>query len=727
MSYRSASHLLMLTAIAAALTACGGGGDATAPDDTTVAAAPAANIATAGKESTIAITDPASPMAGTSVVVPADAVASDSVEVNIGFEEKAPGPLRAEAVTEGAVIVSKTLVLTKNRPGSFDNAVTVTMPYDAASLQPADVPTVLYWDEQNNDYQAVAVVDFDAAKGLVSFRTVHFSKYVVVAIKDLGAQVAGTATGAPMNLDADSQFRPSADAFFRTNISSYSSPGGNCLGMSSFADWFFERAKSPLNSGKGLFSTYIEGNPNLADDDITAEELIARAHAVSSQAWGARLKEQYSKLGQAATATQLIQALKITGKPQVFLMWGNPNWLQTHIFGEASWGHALVVYRYSATDGVFYFYDPNLRGDDTAGVRYAPGKGFQGLTKTGMYTPEPDQFAFDSKDSIYSPGDMRALFDGAASQWPEGQYGKVTITSPVIDPKSRTGVVSDGSAVHVIGSVSSAGGEAGNEPNTVDLYVAGTKQGSFPVKSGQFDATLPALKDGPATEVLLVARCDQCTPRVGGKPVGNKTSIYGTFSRFRIKSGSVLENWGFEKGDFSLWDSVRFLWGGSGVVNPSDKSVVVSPGTDPIATSITTVLHGNHAVRVNNFDNAYHISRIVRDIPVPADGSPFSLSFNWAAVLEDPQHAPAQQPYVNVEVDDLTTGDVIRKRHYFANDPSFPDWKSYQGGQWKAIDWQTEQLTGLESRKGHTLRVTIEAADCSLGGHGGYAYFDAEE
>jgi hypothetical protein len=696
--------------------------------DGPVEVTPSSKLGVAGKSSVISVTDPGNPMFGTRVAVSADAVASGSVEISIGFEEAAPGKLRDEAVAAGGAIVSKTLVLSKDRPGSFDDALTVTMPYDASSLQPDDVPCVLYWNEEIGDYEAMAVVDFDPKKGLVTFRTVHFSKFVVAAIKGLGSQVAGTAPPpTPQALDADSHFLPSSDGFFRTNISTYSSPGGNCLGMSAFADWFYERAKTTLNAGKGLISSYIEGIPTLAEDDITAEELISRAHAVASQTWGKRLQEKYSQLGQEATATQLIQALKLTSKPQLFLMWGNPTWWQHHLMGETSWGHALVVYRYNAVDGAFYFYDPNLRRDDAAGVRYVPGQGFTGLTKAGMYAPEPSQFAFDATGSIYSPQDMKALFDGAASKWPEGQYGKFNVTSPVIDPQSRIGQVSSTANVHVTGSVNSNGGQTGNEPNTIDLYVSGSRQGSYPLQSGHFDIVLPTLKEGPATEVLLVARCDQCVPKVGGNPVGSKTSIYGTFYRFRIKSGSVLDNWGFEKGDFSAWDSVRFLWNGSGVVRPSDKSVVVSPGSDPIATSITTVLHGQHAVRVNNFDDSYHISRIVRDIAVPSDGSPFTLTFNWAAVLEDPQHQPNEQPYVNVEVLDVTTGEVIRNRHYFANDPSFPGWLPYLGGQWKAIDWQTEQLTGLESRKGHTLRVTIEAADCSLGGHGGYAYFDAEE
>lgn len=722
-------RLLCSLVLAAALAACGGGDDRSPdPSTPTTPTTPAtpANVATAGQEARIAVQDAASPIAGATVVVPADAVAEGSVQIGIRHEDAPPGPLRAEALAEGAVFASKTIVLTKNRPGSFDTAVAVTMPYDAASLQAGDVPSVLYWDETAGDYQAVAVTAFDPTAGTVTFRTAHFSKYVVAAIRGLGAQVAGTsAPASAAALDADSGFRPSADAFFRANISSYSSPGGNCLGMAAYADWFFERARTPLNGGTGLFASYREGDPAAQADDVTAEELIVRAHAAASQEWGARLLARYSSLGAEATATSVIQAIKLTGKPQLFLMYGNPTWWERYLLGKASWGHALVAYRYSQADGVIYLYDPNLRGDDQAGIRYAPGQGFTGLTKTGLYPTEPDMFGFDSLNGIYSPADMRALFDGAAGGWNDGRFGRIDVTNMAVDPATRTAAIADRRNVRLAGTVTSSGGQAGNEPNTVDVYVAGSLVGSFPMQGRQFDVALPPLPEAPSTEVLMVARCHQCAP--AGAVGARKTSIYGTFTRLRLKSGSALDNWGFEAGSFAFWDSVRTLWRGGMPVQPSDKSEVVGSGFDPIATSISTVLHGRFAARINNSDNGYHISRLTRDVAVPSDAASYSLAFNWAAVLEDPQHDDADQPYVDISVTHPGSGEVLYKRRYFANDPSFPGWKAFRNGQWKAIDWQAVRLDGLERFKGQTLRVVVEAADCALGAHGGYAYFDAEE
>ncbi len=710
-------------ALSVALAACGSSSGTVETDPDTVT--PPNNVVVAGAETIISV-DSASPIAGASVSVPADAVAGGQVEVVIGFEDQPPGPLRPEAVAEGATMASKTYVLTKSRPGSFDNAVSVTVPYDSRSLAPGDVPSVLYWDEASSSYRAMAVTAYDEGTGRVTFRTVHFSKFVVAAVKGLGAQFKGAAP-AGSALDADSGYRPSTDGFFRANISSYSSPGGNCLGMAAFADWFYERAKSPLNGGQGLFSTYLEGNLASQQDDVIAEELIVRAHAAASQDWARRLLVRYATLSSDDVAASLVQAIKLTGLPQLFVMHGNPSWWEQYIQGKASWGHALVAYRYSHQDGVIYLYDPNLRGDDTAGIKYVPGQGFQGLTKTGLYPTEPDQFAFDSVSAIYGPADMRALFDGAASGWDEGRYGKVAFELPVVDPNTRTAVVTDRTGVRMVGTVTSVGGDAANAPNTVDVYIAGAFDKTYPVTAGRFDFTLPVLPEAPSTEVLMVARCNACAPTIDGDVGSRKTSIYGTFTRIRIRTGSILDNWGFERGNFDRWDSLRYLLTGGGEVRPSDKSEVVQPGFDPIATSISTVLHGSFAARINNFDRSYHVSRVTRDVTVPADGAPFALAFNWAAVLEDPEHDPVDQPFVNIEVINIDTGEALYKRRYYSNDPSFPGWKSFRGGDWKAIDWQSVRLDSLERFAGNTLRVIVEAADCGRGAHGGYAYFDAEE
>ncbi len=704
-------QVLGVLAVLCSFSACGKSGASDASGGSQQVGSGQAAISSSG--GTIKITDPTSPIAGLTLEVPPSAIAQGNVNIVITYEDALPGSLSPSAIGAGTVVLSKIIVLTKNEAGSFDLPVRVRVPYDASKLDKNDVPSVFCWNETRQSYDAVAVVEFDSTAGFVTFETAHFSKYVVMGIKGLANKITSSA----FSLSLDTGFRPSGDGFFRPNFGSYSSSGGNCLGMSSFSDWFFENRVSPQSP---LYSSYLEGNLSSTDDDLTSEELIVRAHAAASQIWARRLYAQFSKLTQVQTGLSLIQNLQITQKPQVFLMWGNPTWWQQYMQNQQSWGHALVVYRYSLIDSTFYMYDPNLRGDDTMGIRFDANVGFTSLTKTGMYSPEPDNFAYDSVGSIYSPGDMEALYNGANTGWNEGQYGKINITNLQFDSVGRVATVAARDNVLLEGSVTSNGGKPGMEPNYIRVFMDGKFIGDFPLNGNSFNISLPQIPDQTLTDMAVVAF------RWG--PVGNRvTSLYGTFRRFQIKFGSALENIGFEKGDFSLWNSVRFLWGGGDRVAPSDKSTIVGVAYDPIATSIVQVLHGKWAARVNNNDPNYHISQVSRDVVIPADTTAFSLSFNWAAVLEDPQHQPQEQPYVDIKVENVILGTTLYSRRYFANDPTFSGWKSFQGGQWKAIDWQSVTVGKLEQYKGHTIRVTVEAADCALGGHGGYAYLDAAE
>lgn len=110
---------------------------------------------------------------------------------------------------------------------------------------------------------------------------------------------------------------------------------------------------------------------------------------------------------------------------------------------------------------------------------------------------------------------------------------------------------------------------------------------------------------------------------------------------------------------------------------------------------------------------------------VPNAANP-QVKFYWAAVLEDPQHDPANQPYVDVVVRDDTAGKDLYTAHFYTNDPTYTaGWLVF--GSWKAIPWQTITLGFAKADAGHKITATITAADCGYGGHGGYVYLDGDE
>jgi hypothetical protein len=199
------------------------------------------------------------------------------------------------------------------------------------------------------------------------------------------------------------------------------------------------------------------------------------------------------------------------------------------------------------------------------------------------------------------------------------------------------------------------------------------------------------------------------------------------FGKFTVQpqGKNFLVNFGFESGDVAGWSGQTSLLR-DGTVSTPTKLTVVPAGFDPIATDLPTTAFGRYALRINDETPGYHRTFVAQRATVPGSGNP-QLTFKWAAVLEDPTHDPNDQPYVEVSVRNITRGEDLYRKRYYTSDPSFPGWKDYLGGSWKAIPWQSVVLPGLAAYANEELELRIEGADCRLGGHGGYVYVDGEE
>jgi hypothetical protein len=200
---------------------------------------------------------------------------------------------------------------------------------------------------------------------------------------------------------------------------------------------------------------------------------------------------------------------------------------------------------------------------------------------------------------------------------------------------------------------------------------------------------------------------------------------FSAFGRFTVKSQEFFINFGFETGDLTGWTAQTTLRNTGAVFLPT-KATVVGIGLDPIATDLPTSVFGQRALMVNDATPDYHSTLVQQRARVPVTGSP-QLRFQWAAVLEDPQHSPADQPYVEVTVRNVTKGTTLYQKRFYTNDPSAPGWKDYRNGTWKSIPWQSVVLGGLSQHAGDEIELLVNGTDCNLGAHGGYVYLDGEE
>jgi len=169
-----------------------------------------------------------------------------------------------------------------------------------------------------------------------------------------------------------------------------------------------------------------------------------------------------------------------------------------------------------------------------------------------------------------------------------------------------------------------------------------------------------------------------------------------------------------------------------------DNRAVITSGTgfDPIATLLPVVEYGSYSARVNSRDGNNHATRIWQEAALTeADRDPtdnnFYLRFAWAAVLENPGHQPANQPYFHITITNITDNNtVIYNNFNFSNQPNLT-WRTdnIAVGGWLWVPWQEENITLQDNTVtlasvGDILRIELSVGDCSFGGHGGYAFLD---
>ena len=668
-----------------------------------------ADLAASG--GTITIQSTSSPIYGAKVEFDSDSL--DGAErISISYEDALPKALNAESLALGGKAISKVLVLSRNGKADFGKAARVTIPFDKAALSANAVPIVVHWNESTQTYSPVTIRSIDRTAGTLTFMTAHFSKYVVIVLDKLFDATPPAAT----SLATDTGFRPAVDSFFDRNFGSYDSPGGNCFGMAGYSAWFYSAKKT--TKGAGLYSLYREGTV-IEEDDQNVRELITRAYQAGNQKahlqaldWVNDLNFLTRELGDRFTAYSILSQLIVTQQAQILAMGvgGFFNWSQ---------GHAVTVYAYDGTRKVFQFYDNNYPSE-VIELPWDPVAGF------GTYTVKNttwDRFAFASFNQAYSSATLESLYAGAESGWPVSKFPKISVTTP-IELATTKGVFEVASEDNV--TLSGTVPRSTDAVNTgaqryMHVYLGGKPFGAaVPVSNANdtFSVSIPKLPAAAGTDVILL---------VSESP-DSWRGVFNSFKQLKLRVANqfFFKNLGFEAGSFADWASERHLWGGSGSVTPSDKSVLTTAGQfDPIATDIPTSLYGNFAARVNNQDNNYHISTLQQMAVVPKANNPV-VRFFWAAVLEDPQHSPSDQPYVEVTVTNSTKNLVLYKKRFFTNDPTYTGWKSYLGGSWKAIPWQPVDVP-VAAYVGDTIVIKVEAADCALGGHGGYAYIDAEE
>ncbi len=200
-------------------------------------------------------------------------------------------------------------------------------------------------------------------------------------------------------------------------------------------------------------------------------------------------------------------------------------------------------------------------------------------------------------------------------------------------------------------------------------------------------------------------------------------------------------NLDFENGNFLNWSCSTGSTGSSGGVNfialsPSGPvggrhtiiTVATPSALDPYGLFPINPPNGtSHAIKLGNNGVNAQAEGVRYAITVPYGGTDFSVVYYYAVVFQDPNHASFQQPRFTAKVFDPVTNTYLdcASIEYVSTSglPGFQVSPVNSGVRFKP--WSAVTLN-LSRYQGQTIYLEFASADCTLGGHFGYAYVDVE-
>ena len=389
---------------------------------------------------TIQVTDSLSPLNGLKISVPA-AATNEPIRFDVSYSTVSTinGLPSGNEVASKVISIETSGSATFNQYKMFEKPVEVTLPYDSSVTNDDNSPVRFYWyDSQTGKLDSAGFLNENKAAHTITFLTGSFSDFV--AVRTLLSN-AGSAWG--IDVPVDSGFRPARDGWLIPNYGSYltnpgtaqSTTGGFCLGMVSYAKWYYGQIAS------GMHSKYIEGVPSEWRDDKTAIELAARAHLATTGIWTSLTQEEqdWATANAREVALSWISGMLVTGEPQLIGLKARTNngtWL--------SYAHAVMTYSYG--NGKFEIYDPNFPATQPGdAMREIPFTYQDGFTETYVSgTTRADSLVFNifyhagSKLSS-TPDDYRGLYDSAETDFQGNSlFPTVELTDANTSPAGTT-------------------------------------------------------------------------------------------------------------------------------------------------------------------------------------------------------------------------------------------------------------------------------------------------
>jgi len=379
----------------------------------------------------------------------------------------------------------------------FERALTVTLPYDEDLVDDEEAVRFYVYDPTRDHFEPTGFVSQDMDANTITFQASTFSQFVAVEVAMSLLESAGT------SLSVDTGFRPAEDGWYIPNYGSYLKNGGICLGMVSYAKWYYTYQKG---AGTGLYQKYRQGQMNEWRDDATAIELATRVQMGVQGIWDSMTAEERANTTTKQTGMSIIHGMLISGEPQLIGLktkYANGNW--------GAGGHAILAYKYD--NGRFYMYDPNNPGTDPSAAQqqmpFNLSVGFSQIFKSGLNANNPLQFNvfYHAGAKVFSPlNAYKGLYDKAENDFTDDAvFPDIELTDPSTEVTGESPVDTDADGIRdtteakckITGTFT-----GGQQPVQKTLVFVGNKKFQATIENGKFEVEVP-LKQGVNDVVIL--------------------------------------------------------------------------------------------------------------------------------------------------------------------------------------------------------------------------------
>ena len=310
-----------------------------------------------------------------------------------------------------------------NGINTFDQPIGITIPF---TNDGTSVPVPYYIDATGSLHPA-QVVSIDNQSGHLTFETFHASPYtwILASLTNLLGN---------LTLHNATTYFPWVDGFQVGNPGSIYNPGGECFGITAFAQWYFREKAG------GLYSKYMQNIPLGSGGATIKGQEVIRTRAFDSVS---RLFDSY--VPRRSASFNLTPAQRYASICNILVNTKVPTILST-------FGHSILVYDFyssGATQGVLLVNDPNYPGE-VQQIRYDPAfsNRFQyvspDMTWSNLAVMGDGSFQMEGFDTIYADAEAGFNGNGAAQVAPTSHTNGQAVTQRNI---TLTGIITNGQVV----------------------------------------------------------------------------------------------------------------------------------------------------------------------------------------------------------------------------------------------------------------------------------------